>query len=88
MDAARFVQARQTLLVVGTIDGDVFFVPFFQRLARRFDHLQATLAARRVGAEVRVCAGAVPIALDGLGMQRRVDAAVFGDPVQQPAGDP
>ena len=88
MDAARFVQPGQALLVVGAIDGDVFFVPFFQRLAGRFDHLQAALAARRVGAEIRMGAGAVPIALDGFGVQRRVDAAVFGDPIQQPAGDP
>ena len=44
--------------------------------------------AHRLGGEVGVGAGAVPVALDRLGVERGRDAEVLGDAVQQPAGDP
>ena len=41
-----------------------------------------------LGGEVGVATGAVPVALDRLGRDRRVDVEVLGDPVQQVAGHP
>ena len=44
--------------------------------------------AHLVGREVGVAAGAVPVAADGLGVQRGADAEVLADAVEQPAGKP
>ena len=44
--------------------------------------------AHRLGREVGVGTGAVPVALDRLGVERRGDAEVLGRAVEQPAGDP
>src|SRR6185436_2497488 len=44
--------------------------------------------AHRLGAEVGVAAGAVPVAADGLGRKRSAGAEVLADAVEQPAGHP
>src|SRR5262249_27330469 len=44
--------------------------------------------AHRLGGEVGVRAGAVPVALDRLGVEGGGDAEVLGGAVEQPAGDP
>ena len=55
-------------------------------LARLFDHLVAALLAHGLGAVVGVAAGAVPVALGRLGVERDVHAVVLGDACKQPAG--
>ena len=57
-----------------------------ERLARGDDRVVAL--AHRLGREVGVGAGAVPVALDRLGVERGGDAEVLGDAVEQPAGQP
>src|SRR5262245_60890899 len=77
VDAAGLVLAGEALVVARAIDLDVLLVALAELLARRFDHLQAAGAARLLGADVRVRAGAVPVALDRLRVERRADAEVL-----------
>lgn len=52
------------------------------------DLLKSSLLPHLHGADVGVAAGAVPAALHGFGIQRRHNAKVFTDAVQQEARDP
>ena len=55
--------------------------------AGRLDGLHVGVLAHRLGAEVGVRTGPVPVALRRLGSQADHDVVVLGDAVQQPAGD-
>ena len=57
-----------------------------ERFARGDD--RRVRRAHRLGGEVRVCAGAVPVALHRLRVERRGNAVVLGDAVEQPARHP
>lgn len=49
-------------------------------------HLHAARVAHGLGGEVGVGTGAVPVTLDGLGVEGGDNAEVLTQPVQQPAG--
>src|SRR6185369_14831560 len=84
----RLVQTGEPLLVVRAVDFDVVVVPLLELLHRLFDHLDAAFAARRLRREVRVRAGADPVAFHRLRIERRAHAELFTDTIKQPARQP
>ena len=79
--------ARQPLLVARHVLRDVLRVRLRQLLDRGLDRLHAAVLAHRLGREVGVSSGPVPVALDGLGGESADDAHVLAQAVEQPAGD-
>src|SRR6056297_402088 len=86
--ALGLVRSGQTVLDAGAVVGDVQGSLLAERLAAGFDVLVAAVLAHLLGGEVGVGAGAVPVALGGLGIECRRDAVVLADPVEEPASDP
>ncbi|KAH9408329.1 hypothetical protein TYRP_012001 [Tyrophagus putrescentiae] len=89
--AAGLVNASQSAGVVRTTRGivlaNVLQVVLLQLRHRRLDHLQAALLAHRLGAEVGVAAGAVPL-LEQLRVKGDANVEVLGDAVEEKAGHP
>src|SRR5262245_46622266 len=88
VDGRGLVQAGQPLLVVRAVDGDVIVVALFELLHGLADDVEPAVVAHRLGGEVGVRPGAVPIAAHRLRVERGAHAEVFADPVEQPAGHP
>ena len=88
VDGARLVAAGEALLVVLAVDGNVLAVAGAELGDGRLDVLHAALGAHLLGGEVGVQARAVPVAGDGLGVDRDLDAEVLGDAVEEEAGQP
>ena len=77
--------AGEAALDVVAVALDVVLDLLADRYARLLD--RGVALAHRSGAEVGVCAGAVPVAFDRLGVEGDDHVVVLGDAVQQPAGD-
>ena len=88
LDGARLVAARQALVVVLAVLLDALDVVGLELLEGVLDVLHAALDAHLLGGEVGVQALAVPIAADGLGVPRDLDAKVLGDAGEEESGDP
>ncbi len=88
VDRLGFVQTGQTLIVVGTVNVDVFLDPRLESLTDRFVHVLAAAGPQGRVAEVRVHAAAVPVTLDRLGLVIDRQAVILGGAVQQVTGDP
>ena len=88
VDGARLVAARQALLVVLAVHGDVLLVAGAELGDGRLNVLHAALLAHLLGREVAVQARAVPVAGDGLGVHRHLDAELLGDAVEEEASEP
>lgn len=80
--------AREALLVALAVDGNVLGVAALELLDGGLDVLHAALLAHLDGREVGVQAGAVPVAGDGLGVERDLGAELLGDAVEEEAGEP
>ncbi|KAI3479577.1 hypothetical protein L1887_58390 [Cichorium endivia] len=76
-NVAGLVLARETLVVVGTVDGNVLVVALGELLDGSLDGLHAALLAHRVGRVVGVAASTVPVTGDGLGVERDLDAPLL-----------
>src|SRR5437763_237586 len=92
-DAAMIGKSRAStqpsaIVAVRAVDLDVVLVPALELLHRLFDDLDAVVLAHRLRGEVRVRAGAVPVALDRLRVERGADAEVLADAVEEPARQP
>lgn len=80
--------AGQPLLVTLTVDGNVLLVAALKLLDGGLNVLHATLNTHLLGAEVGVQTGTVPVAGDGLGVERDLGAKLLSNAVQEEAGDP
>ena len=80
--------AGETLVVVLAIDGDVLEMSLAELLDSSLNVLHAALNAHILGGEVAVHAGTVPVAGDGLGVERDLSTEVFGNAGHQVASDP
>mmetsp|Transcript_9169 Transcript_9169/g.28436 ORF Transcript_9169/g.28436 Transcript_9169/m.28436 type:complete len:443 (-) Transcript_9169:18-1346(-) len=87
VEARRLVFARQALDVVGAVRRDVAERVDGEVLDRGGDHVEAARGAHRGGGEVAVHAGAVPVALLGLGVEVDVDVLGLAEAQERPAGD-
>lgn len=89
--AAGLVNARQAAGVVraarGIVLADVLQVVLLQLWHGRLDHLQTALLAHRLGAEVGVATGAVPL-LKELRVKGDANVEVLGDAVEEKTGHP
>lgn len=88
LDGAGLVLAGQTELVVLTVLLDTLGVVRLEGLDGLLDVLHATLGTHVLGGEVGVQAGAVPWALDGLGVQGDLDAELLSDAGKEETGHP
>jgi hypothetical protein len=73
------VATGETLLVTFAVDGDVLLVTAFKLLDGGFDGLHAALGAHLLGGEVGVQTGTVPLAGNGLGVERDLGAELLGN---------
>jgi hypothetical protein len=87
-NVARLVAARQAEVVVLAVHGDVLRVLLGKLLDRGLDVFHAARLAHLLGRVVRVAAGAVPVALERLGVEGDLDAPLLGDAHEQVAGHP
>ena len=86
---ASLVLASETKLVVLAVDGDVVHVLLRELLDTLFDGLNTALLAHCLGGEVRVAPCTVPVALrEWLGMERYLNAPLFGYADEEEAGHP
>lgn len=83
------VVAGETLVVVLAVDGHVLEVTLLKLLDGVLDGGH-TLAGRAhgLGREVRVAAGTVPVALEGLGVERGADTPLLTDTEEEETGHP
>lgn len=88
VDSTSFVSAGETLLVVLAVDSDVLGVPCAELLDGSLDELHAALCAHVLGGEVGVEAGTVPVARDGLRVDRHLGAELLSDAVEQESSEP
>ena len=86
--ATGLMTARKTHLETLTVDLKVRANTLTNLIASSLDNLEATLFAHRFGREVCMRSGTIPIAIDGLWIERCVDALIFTEPVQKPTSDP
>ena len=82
----RLVLAGEPVLDADAVVLHVLLDVLAERLARGDDRVPAL--AHRLRREVRVRAGAVPVAADRLRVERGAGLEVLGDAVEQPAGHP
>lgn len=85
LDAARLVGARQALFVALAVNGNMLLMPALELLNGGLDVLHAAIDAHLLGGEVAVQAGAVPVARDGLGVERNLGSEFFCHAVQEEA---
>ena len=83
-----FVSTGHAEGVVGAVDFDVLLVAFLEPLDRRLDVLHAARIAHLLGRDVRVETGAVPVARDGLGVERNLGAEFLSDAVEKETSHP
>lgn len=87
-DGAGLVSTSQSHVVVLAVDGNVLLVSGRKLLDGSLNVLHSTGLSHRLGRHVGVAAGAVPVALQGLGVERDLDAKLLGHSVQQVSGHP
>lgn len=80
--------AGKTLVVALSVDGNVLHVAALELLDGGLDVLHATLDTHLLGREVGVETGTVPVAGDGLGVERDLGAELLGHAVEEEAGHP
>jgi hypothetical protein len=87
--AGSLVLTGKTLVVVLSVNGNVFQVLLLELLDRILDggHTLAR-CSRSLGGEVGVASGTVPVALEGLGVERGLDSPLFSDTEEQEPGHP
>lgn len=83
VDAAGLVTAGQTHGVVLAVHGDMLLVAALELLDRGLDVLHATGLAHRLAGEVAVQTSSVPVAGDGLGVERDLGTELLGDAVEE-----
>ncbi len=78
--------AGQPLFNSVTVTGNVRLMSFPQGV----DGIQTRpiAGAHRLGGEVGVSTGAIPVSLDRLWIQGSTDVEILRNPIQQPPGDP
>ena len=79
---------RETEVVVLAVDRDVLVVPLRELGDGLLDVLHASGLAHRLGGVVGVAARAVPVALEGLGVEGDLDAPLLGDADEEVARHP
>ena len=85
---AGLMTASETEVVVLAVDRDVLVVPLRELGDGLLDVLHASGLAHRLGGVVGVAPGAVPVALEGLGVERDLDAPLLGDADEEVARHP
>lgn len=70
------------------VDLDVFRMALLQFLHSLFNVFHTAFFTHLLGGDIRVEAGAVPIARNWLGGEGDFGAEFFGDTVEQPSGNP
>ena len=81
--------ASETELIVLAVDGNVVHVLLRELLNGVFDGLNTALLAHCLGRIVRVASCTIPVArLEGLGMERYLDAPLFSHTDEEEAGHP
>lgn len=88
VDRLSFVQTRQTLIVVSTVDVDVFLDPWLEGLANGFVNRLAAAGTEQRIAEVGVHAAAVPVTLDWLAVPIDRQVVSFGNSFQKVTSNP
>ena len=88
IDRLGLVKAGEAEMVVRAIDGDVLFAMFAEGSHECFEVSLAAFFAEVVGGEIRVHAGAIPVAFDWLAVVFDVDAVLFAEAVEDVAGGP
>ena len=84
----RLVLARHARLVPLAVHLHMVDMSFLERMHGLLDSLDAAVLAHRRGRHIRMEPRAVPVAGDGLGMERDLDAVHLGDAVQQEPRQP
>jgi hypothetical protein len=87
-DVSGLVATRETEVVVGAVDLDVLEVALLELLDHLLDGLHAALGTGLVRRVVGVASGAVPVTLEGLGVERDGDAPLLSDADEEEAGEP
>jgi len=80
--------ASKTLVIVLAVLLDALLVVRLKLLEGILNVLHATLDTHLLGAEVGVQTGAIPVSLDGLGVDRHLDTKVFGDTGENKSRNP
>ena len=87
-NVASLVTTGETKVVVFSVDGNVLVVPLAQFLDGSLDGLHASGFTHRLGAVVGVAASAIPVTLEGLGVERDLDAPLLGNTDEEVASHP
>ena len=87
-DVAGLMTTSETEVVVLAVDSDVLVVPLRELGDGLLDVLHASGLAHRLGGVVGVAPGAVPVALERLGVERDLDAPLLGDADEEVARHP
>mmetsp|Transcript_4538 Transcript_4538/g.13731 ORF Transcript_4538/g.13731 Transcript_4538/m.13731 type:complete len:383 (-) Transcript_4538:19-1167(-) len=87
VNVAGLVEPGQPLLVTEAILGDVLLVSLGELLDGIVDGVDSALVPHRLGREVGVGAGSVPVSLHRLWIKSAHDSHVLAEPVQEPPGD-
>lgn len=85
---ASLMATGQPEVVVLSVYSDVLVMPLRQLLDSGVDGLHASGLTHLLGRVVGVAAGTVPVALEGLGVERDLDAPLLGDADEEVAGHP
>mmetsp|Transcript_2749 Transcript_2749/g.9475 ORF Transcript_2749/g.9475 Transcript_2749/m.9475 type:complete len:384 (+) Transcript_2749:32-1183(+) len=88
VNGSGLVRPGEPPLVALSVGLDVLVVLGLQLADRLLDHLQTAVRAHGRRGVVAMGARAVPVAGDGLGVERDNDVGHLADPLQQVAGDP
>jgi hypothetical protein len=88
VDGASLVAASETTLVALTVHGNVLEVAALKLLESSLNVRHTALVTHSLGREVAVEAGTVPLARDGLGIDRDLDTKVLGDAVEKETREP
>lgn len=86
-NVAGLVPTGKTLVVVGTVNGDVLVVSLGELLNGSLDGLHTTLLAHRLGRVVGVATSSVPVTGDGLGVERDLDTPLLGHSDEEVTGE-
>lgn len=78
-----FMSTSQSLIIVFTVDLDVFGMSLAELLNGSFDGLHTTFLSHRFGRKVGVASSSVPVTWDGLGVERDLDSPFLGDSDEQ-----
>jgi len=80
------VLTSETLVVVGTVNGNVLVVTLGELLDSSLDGLHTALLAHRLGRVVGVASSTVPVTGDSLGVERDLDTPLLSHSDEQVAG--